>query len=75
MGHNMGIDYGRWTKRGLLAGFVTFALGAVVAGLGSRVFGTLPEWELTLAVDMMAIGIAVAFVAVFGFGVVLPLTE
>ncbi|MFC4543851.1 hypothetical protein ACFO5R_18145 [Halosolutus amylolyticus] len=75
MGYNTGLDYARWTKRGLGLGVAMFVLGAAIAGLGTQLFGSLPEWELTLAVDMMVLGIATGFVAVFGFGVVLPLIE
>ncbi|WP_049922697.1 DUF7860 family protein [Halopiger djelfimassiliensis] len=75
MGHSMGLDYGRWTKNGFFLGLSMVIIGAALAGLGTYVFGSIPAWERTLAIDMMLVGIAVGFSAVFGFGILLPLTE
>ncbi|MEY7850604.1 hypothetical protein AB7C87_15560 [Natrarchaeobius sp. A-rgal3] len=75
MGHDWGLDYVRWAKGLFLFGFGLIALGVMLAGIGPLVFETLPEWTDTLAVDMIAAGIGIDFVAVFGFGIALPLTE
>ena len=51
-----------------------FAVGLI----GQAVLGTLPStpaWELTLLLDLEAIGLVIAFFSPFVFGVFLPLTE
>ena len=69
------LDYARLTKAGFALGVCLFALGAVGSALGPAMVGPLPNWERTLLVEGEVAGILIAFVSVFGFGIVLPLTE
>jgi hypothetical protein len=69
------MDYGTLAKRGFLLGVALFAVGflgqfALSAG-GARV----PTWERTLLFDAEVLGVLVALLSPFVFGVVLPLTE
>jgi len=75
MGHNMRLDYAKYTKRGFLLGLGLFLLGALGATVGPSLVGELPRWEHTVLFDSMVIGIAVGFFSVFGFGIFLPLTD
>lgn len=75
MGRYGDLDYGRLTKYGFALGVVLFAPGAAGSAVGPAVAGSFPGWERTLLVDSEVVGILVAFVSVFGFGIVLPLTE
>ncbi|WP_144904797.1 DUF7860 family protein [Halobellus captivus] len=69
------IDYPTLTKRSFLLGIGLFALGALgefaLAATGTAV----PAWEHALLVDAEWIGILIALVSPFVFGVLLPLTE
>ncbi|MFB6161421.1 MAG: hypothetical protein ABEJ61_09640 [Haloferacaceae archaeon] len=69
------IDSTRLTKRGFLFGLALFLVGAVGELVGHAVLGGLPGWESALLFDAEVVGIAVAFLSVFVFGVVVPLTE
>jgi hypothetical protein len=74
MGRYGSLDYPRLAKGGLLFGLLLFAVGL----LGQLALGgspTTPAWELTLLLDLEAIGLLVAFFSPFVFGVFLPLTE
>lgn len=75
MGRYGDLDYGRLTKYGFALGVALFVCGAAGSAIGPAVAGPLPGWERTLLVDGEVAGILVAFVSVFGFGIVLPLTE
>ncbi|WP_435360143.1 hypothetical protein [Haloarchaeobius sp. DFWS5] len=68
-------DYPRLTKLGFLLGVGLFAAGAGGEIVGHALFGTLPGWEDALLTDSVFLGIVVAFVSVFGFGIVMPLLE
>ena len=68
-------DHARLMKAGFALGVCLFALGVVGSAIGPAVVGPLPGWERTLLVEGEVAGILVAFVSVFGFGIVLPLTE
>lgn len=74
MGHNMGLDYATYAKRGFLLGLGLFLLGALGAAITSGM-GDIPGWEETLLFDSMVFGIAIGFFSVFGFGIALPLTD
>ncbi|MFW5974553.1 MAG: hypothetical protein ACOCPZ_04160 [Natrialbaceae archaeon] len=70
-----GMDYPTLTKRGLLLGVVLFAIGAV-GELGLTAAGiTVPDWEQALLFDLEIIGIVIALLSPFVFGILLPLTE
>jgi hypothetical protein len=74
MGRYGSLDYPRLAKRSFLFGLSLFVLGL----LGQVVLGTTagtPAWELTLLLDLEAIGLVVAFLSPFVFGIFLPLTE
>ncbi|WP_049985586.1 DUF7860 family protein [Halobellus rufus] len=69
------VDYPTLTKRSFLFGIGLFALGALgefaIAATGAAV----PAWEHALLVDAEWIGVAIALLSPFVFGVLLPLTE
>lgn len=75
MGHNARLDYEKYTKRGFLLGLALFLLGAAGSSVGTGLAAGLPNWELTMFFDLMVVGVAVGFVAVFVFGIFLPLTD
>ena len=69
------IDYPTLTKRSFLLGIGLFALGALgefaIAATGTPV----PAWEHTLLVDAEWVGVIIALLSPFVFGIILPLTE
>ena len=69
------LDYGRLTKGGFGFGVGLFALGVLGLFLAQPLVGPFPGWEEQLLIDSEALGIAVAFLSVLLFGIVLPLTE
>ncbi|WP_049900334.1 DUF7860 family protein [Halococcus agarilyticus] len=75
MGRYGDLNYARLTKTGFALGVGLFALGVAGSAIGPAIAGPLPGWERTLLVEGEVAGILVAFVSVFGFGIVLPLTE
>lgn len=75
MGHDMRLDYPKYTKRGFTLGVVLLLLGVFGSAVGPDIAGPLPGWERTVLFDFMWMGILIGFCSVFGFGVVLPLTE
>lgn len=75
MGHGMGLDYTTYAKRGFALGVVLLVTGILGSAVGPDVVGTLPSWERTMFFDFMWIGILLGMFSVFGFGIVLPLTE
>lgn len=75
MGHDMRLDYGKYTKRGFVSGVLLLLVGVLGNALGPGLLGPLPGWEETLLIDMMIGGILIGFCSVIVFGIVLPLTE
>lgn len=74
MGRYGSLDYPRLTKTSFLLGLALFVVGV----LGQVVLGALPgtpAWELTLLLDLEAIGLIIAFFSPLVFGILLPLTE
>lgn len=69
------LDYPRLTKSAFLFGVTLFAVGALAELVGHAAFGALPGWQDTLFLDMEIIGIAIALLSPFVFGIALPLTE
>jgi hypothetical protein len=69
------LDTERLTKGGVLLGLAMFALGAGGELVGHALYGTLPGWENALLFDAEVLGILVAVLSVFVFGIVVPLTE
>lgn len=69
------LDYPALTKRSFLLGVSLFLVGV----LGEFVITTTgiaaPAWEHTVLFDAEALGIIIALLGPFVFGVVLPLTE
>jgi hydrogenase/urease accessory protein HupE len=74
-GHTGNVDYPTLTKRSFLLGVSLFVIGlvghAVIAFTGMSV----PSWERTLLLDLEAIGILIALLSPFVFGIALPLLE
>lgn len=75
MAHHRGIDYSVWTKRSFPFGVGLFALAAVIELAAHAYLGSLPGWEETLLLDAEIVGVLVALLSPFVFGIVLPLTE
>jgi hypothetical protein len=69
------LDYPRLTKTSFAFGVALFGLGALGHVAGPALFGPLPAWESVLFTDMEMIGVAIALVSPFLFGILLPLTE
>lgn len=68
-------DYPRLTKAGFLLGVGMLAVGALGELIGHVVLGGLPAWEETLFFDLEVLGILLALVSPFLFGIFLPLLE
>ncbi|QZP39264.1 hypothetical protein [Halobaculum magnesiiphilum] len=69
------LDYSRLTKLSFLLGIGMFVVGEF-GEFGIRKAGmSVPAWEHSLLMTMAAIGIVVALLSPFVFGIVLPLTE
>lgn len=75
MGHGMRLDYAKYAKRGFVFGVALLVIGALGSSIGPSVIGPLPNWERTVLFDFMWMGILIGFFSVFGFGIVLPLTD
>lgn len=75
MGRYGDLDYPRLTKTGFLLGVSLVVIGALGEIAGPMLVGPLPGWEDALFTDMEAIGILVALLSPFVFGVFMPLTE
>lgn len=69
------LDYARLTKVGFGLGIALFAVGAGGGAAGHALFGTLPDWESVLLFDMEVLGVALALLSPFVFGIAMPLTE
>lgn len=68
-------EYATLAKGGFGIGVAMVLIGILGMAIGHALFGSLPGWEETLFLDMEALGIVVALVSPFLFGVLLPLTE
>ena len=75
MGHGMRLDYGTYAKRGLVLGVALLVIGVIGSAVGPDIVGPLPNWERTILFDFMWMGILIGVFSVFGFGIVLPLTD
>jgi hypothetical protein len=75
MGRYGNIDYPTLTKRAFLFGLCLFAFGAGGEFVVHSYLGPVPAWEETLLLDLEVIGVLVALLSPFVFGVALPLTE
>jgi hypothetical protein len=74
MGRYGSLDYPRLAKRSFLAGLCLFVVGLLGQTALPGLFGA-PPWSETLLLDLEALGLVVAFLSPFVFGVFLPLTE
>lgn len=69
------LDYPQLTKVSFLLGITLFMMGEL-GEFGIRQTGiSIPGWEHTLLVTMAAIGVIIALLSPFVFGIVLPMTE
>ncbi|MFC7047380.1 hypothetical protein ACFQH6_19920 [Halobacteriaceae archaeon GCM10025711] len=75
MGRYGNLDYPMLTKGGFALGVLLIAVGGAGELAGHAVYGTLPAWENTLFTDLEVVGILVALLSPFVFGIALPLTE
>lgn len=75
MGHGLRLDYTAYAKRGFVLGIALLLLGVLGSAVGPSAVGELPGWERALFFDLMWLGILLGMFSVFGFGIVLPLTE
>ena len=69
------VDYATLTRRSFLLGVALFAIGGLGGIAAGATGGPLPGWEQTLLFDLELVGLVIALVAPFLFGIVLPLTE
>lgn len=69
------LDYPRLTKTSFGFGVALFVLGALGHVAGPALFGPLPGWESVLFTDMEILGVLIALLSPFIFGILLPLTE
>jgi len=67
------IDYAKRSKQGFWLGIAMFVLGSVGEIGGHMLYGSLPSWENTLLIDMIGLGILIAFLSFFVVGIALPL--
>lgn len=75
MGGQTRIDYRTSVRAGIGGGTVLFVGGLLGHIVGPALLGSLPEWETTLFTLMEATGILIAMLAVFVFGIAVPLVE
>lgn len=69
------LDYPTLTKRAFLLGVALFVIGGV-GELGLTAAGiSIPQWEQTLLFDLEVLGVVIALLSPFVFGILLPLTE
>ena len=69
------LDYPKLTRLGFGLGLTLFVVGLLGGIVFPAVAGPSPAWERTLFFDFEALGVALALVSPFVFGVFLPLTE
>lgn len=75
MGQHQRLAYSQYARGGFALGVIVFAVGILGHALGPSVFGSLPEWEVTLFTLMEFGGIGLALCSPIVFAVVLPLIE
>ncbi|GGN12331.1 DUF7860 family protein [Halarchaeum nitratireducens] len=75
MGRYGNVDYPTLTKRTTLCSLALVVGGFLLADAGTALFGTLPGWAMTVAVDAEGLGALGIILCPLVFGVVLPLTE
>lgn len=75
MGRHRRMEYSQYARGGFALGVAVFVVGILGHALGPALFGSLPEWELTLFTLMEFGGIAIALCSPIVFAVVLPLIE
>ncbi|MDQ2055359.1 MULTISPECIES: hypothetical protein [Halobellus] len=69
------LDYPTLTKRSFLLGIGLFAVGALGEFAIATTGAAVPAWEHTLLVDAEFLGVLLALLSPFVFGILLPLTE
>lgn len=69
------LDYPTLTKRSFAAGLALLALGVFAEVVSETMFGPLPGWEQQLFTSMEFLGVLIALLSPFVFGIALPLTE
>ncbi|MFB6292860.1 MAG: hypothetical protein ABEH60_01185 [Halonotius sp.] len=69
------LDYPALTKRAFALGVALFLIGALGELLVSGAGLSVPQWEQTLLFDLEVLGVVIALVSPFVFGILLPLTE
>jgi len=68
-------DYARLAKGGFGVGVAMLLIGVLGELLVPMVFGSMPGWEATLFFDLEVIGVLLALISPFLFGIFLPLVE
>ena len=68
-------DYARLANGGFTLGVAMLLVGVLGELLVPLVFGSMPGWEATLFFDLEVIGVLLALVSPFLFGIFLPLVE
>lgn len=69
------MDHARLAKGGFLLGLGMLLVGALGEVIGHVVLGGLPGWQDTLFFDLEVLGVLLALVSPFLFGIFLPLLE
>lgn len=69
------LDYPKLTKRSFLLGLSLFVIGALGEMIITSTGVSVPGWEQALLVNMEALGVLIALLSPFIFGMLLPLTE
>ncbi|TKX75539.1 hypothetical protein EXE46_03575 [Halorubrum sp. GN11_10-6_MGM] len=69
------LNYPKLTKQSFLFGVGLFAIGAAGELALSASGASVPGWEQALLLDAELVGVAIALLAPFVFGIFLPLTE
>jgi hypothetical protein len=75
MNQSGSLDQAKVTKYSFLLAVGLFVAGVLDETLLPLFLGELPAWERMLFPDFEAIGIVLALISVFGFGIVRPLVE
>ncbi|MFB6096841.1 MAG: hypothetical protein ABEJ74_05590 [Haloferacaceae archaeon] len=69
------VNFPKLTKRSFLFGLALFVVGAF-GQIGLHAVGlSVPGWEQSLLFDAEVIGVIVALLSPFVFGILLPLTD